>query len=1804
MTHLKQLGGKLLSLLLAFAMILALMPAVSLTASAEEPKYVLKADTPQFSSDGWTWDGQTLHFFGSGTYEVNSDYFSIESTNGGAAVIDISGALTVNFTAYTSTFINSSCALDIKGAGKITVSAAYGYNRLFKSGGDITYAGGAICTDSELYLFANINSFTMSQGHIDAPNAYIEARSHTIKNSYVAINSFNTSVNYSDVINIDRSFVDTQTLLTTDKFRGLSITLNNSVLRSAADSSEFELDDNDIKKPKFSKVTNSVVYLTKVADVVGLTLSTALTSQYVQKAVDGGYVFCNQLITDADLSGGNLNGKVNTKFAQLSGAFYWSATNDILRLDNLTLSGGVLFSAPFSLQLYDNAKANNAAIVILADKAEPIISIQKANNCTVVAINESASSNDITFQIYENVDKCNVYSTTDGIIYAGTPVLPTNNSYYVPNGTVNVFTYFDPSNYDRDSYSDFYGSITAKKITAGSNPLKFSSNICADVLEMDRDMAFNGSDAYSVSFGGVTGNGTIYFYNCDVVDFACEKVNGSWGLFDDEFGYDGGADRQLYIGRQVFNTLAADEAKKTYDALTLSKGSSATINVPLTLPFEQWIFRHEIYLYDEQNKPYVLGDVGLTADFVDVDGGSNSLNVVLKAGSNVTAGDYELCYIMNGKPINKGRYIPLTLSDSYSHTMEFGNDSSISWPYTDKKGNSQTFTGEDYEKNIEADTWTWYGKGDRENGYSKSTLVLNNGFNFTTTADYGISKTKQTTFNIVVNGSCTVNAAVGAIHSGQNVTLNINGADDNSTLSVNTGIVSDESLYISGVDIEANNVDSIIKASAQIKPLLQSAEETFLYDCKITANDRWEGKEVIKAPELKITRSVTLDLPASTINAGTTYIGELESVDNILNGLIGSAALTVEDSPYGEYSGVSSLKWKDAGFGMKLSTKPLEFTGTASDLIISDDTISEDGDYCLFSGKEYRLDLSKLIGVDISDCEITKNVVSGYSVKSELVDGTQYLIVTPGKNATGSTAKSTIGVVDSNRFYGSKMPLKLDVTLGRVVKADRIGFYCQGNYDINKQCYIPSATYKGNPLELKKDGYNYYYLVPSDEEIEITLIPADGYRFDSVSLGEWKYDGGVLKKYGLSPSGTYTVTTKGADVQLLMDINETTVQQYYNVDLADSLRQDVADGKIKSVTLTYSDGSVKVVDGTTVDDFPTYATKDKPVTVSIAVPTDSSGDPLIAVKSVNGVNANYNSDEQKYISGYFRIDKDTVITAEYEIPATSATVTVNCGEHGTVTPATAEYPIGTSVTLTVTPDEGYRVKSAQLDGNAVTLTNGAYTFTVTTDCVFAAEFEEIPAGSATVTVNCGEHGTVTPATADYAIGTSVTLTVTPDEGYRVKSAQLDGNAVTLTNGAYTFTVTADCVFAAEFEEIPAGSATVTVNCGEHGTVTPATADYAIGTSVTLTVTPDEGYRVKSAQLDGNAVTLTNGAYTFTVTADCVFAAEFEEIPAGSATVTVNCGEHGTVTPATADYAIGTSVTLTVTPDEGYRVKSAQLDGNAVTLTNGAYTFTVTADCVFSVEFQKKPTGGNSGGGSGRPSGRVNGDSTADDKLTINGKATDWSDLPKTITDLAKGSEVKIDLNGSYDVPADVIKAIADGKIKVTFVIDGFRSWLIDGADITAPAAENLRVITLGTLDTAGLRGTAGYKFSLSGTNNPATLTVSFNKEYAGKFANLYKVVDGKPVFTGVVKVGADGSAALHDMGGKGDYVIMLGEYSDLKGDADNNGVVDINDARITLRHYIKYEQVTNAEMADFDDNRDISIVDARAILRHAFGLSD
>ena len=350
--------------------------------------------------------------------------------------------------------------------------------------------------------------------------------------------------------------------------------------------------------------------------------------------------------------------------------------------------------------------------------------------------------------------------------------------------------------------------------------------------------------------------------------------------------------------------------------------------------------------------------------------------------------------------------------------------------------------------------------------------------------------------------------------------------------------------------------------------------------------------------------------------------------------------------------------------------------------------------------------------------------------------------------------------------------------------------------------------------------------------------------------------------------------------------------------------------------------------------------------------------------------------------------------------------------------------------------------------------------------------------------------------------------------------------------------------------------------------------------------------MKSAALDGNAVTLTNGTYTFTVTADCVFSAEFEEIPAGSATVTVKCGANGTVTPSTSEYPIGTEVTLTVTPDKGYQVKSAALDGKDVKLTDGKYTFTLTADCVFSAEFRKKSTGAGTGGH------RYADAETNDPDPILNGKPMSWSEIASDLSKLEENSKVDIDLNGSAIIPAEVLKQIKDKKISANLNITSYASWIIDGDRIKSDTAYADLSLPAGTSLLKGARGIAGYRFTTGGNNVDAKLRIKFKNEYAGKFANLYFIKDGGAEFISTAGIAEDGYVTLSGAAAKGEYVVMLCDYSDLPGDVNNDGVLNALDASAILNDIIGNTKCANALMGDFNIDGHISAKDASAILIH------
>ena len=110
-------------------------------------------------------------------------------------------------------------------------------------------------------------------------------------------------------------------------------------------------------------------------------------------------------------------------------------------------------------------------------------------------------------------------------------------------------------------------------------------------------------------------------------------------------------------------------------------------------------------------------------------------------------------------------------------------------------------------------------------------------------------------------------------------------------------------------------------------------------------------------------------------------------------------------------------------------------------------------------------------------------------------------------------------------------------------------------------------------------------------------------------------------------------------------------------------------------------------------------------------------------------------------------------------------------------------------------------------------------------------------------------------------------------------------------------------------------------------------------------------------------------------------------------------------------------------------------------------------------------------------------------------------------------------------------------------------------------------------------------------------------EHAGKFANLYKNVDGKLTFVTCAKLGADGKVILSGVSEKGDYLVMLCEFSDIPGDMNNDGIMDQKDAAAILKDIVGLEPGKNPLMADFNGDGAMDQKDASAILKRIVGIA-
>ena len=270
------------------------------------------------------------------------------------------------------------------------------------------------------------------------------------------------------------------------------------------------------------------------------------------------------------------------------------------------------------------------------------------------------------------------------------------------------------------------------------------------------------------------------------------------------------------------------------------------------------------------------------------------------------------------------------------------------------------------------------------------------------------------------------------------------------------------------------------------------------------------------------------------------------------------------------------------------------------------------------------------------------------------------------------------------------------------------------------------------------------------------------------------------------------------------------------------------------------------------------------------------------------------------------------------------------------------------------------------------------------------------------------------------------------------------------------------------------------------------------------------------------------------------------------------------------------------------------------ISGGPATYTTPEICtVCAYEISPRKSSGGSGGSSGG-SGKGSAEERKESLPSLNENEISWKEIAAMLEKLAPGSRVVIELNGNADVPEKIFAVMVKNSLTVEFVLDSTKSWVVDGAGLDAVSDADMSVLP-GKADKKKLRGTVGADLKISGMDITAGLKLNFRKQFAGHFANLYRLVNGELQFQKCARVGEDGSVTLPGADSQGEYVVMVCSCSDLPGDMNNDGVLNALDASAVLKYIVGTETAANTEVSDLNGDNTVNALDASVILKKVVG---
>ena len=225
------------------------------------------------------------------------------------------------------------------------------------------------------------------------------------------------------------------------------------------------------------------------------------------------------------------------------------------------------------------------------------------------------------------------------------------------------------------------------------------------------------------------------------------------------------------------------------------------------------------------------------------------------------------------------------------------------------------------------------------------------------------------------------------------------------------------------------------------------------------------------------------------------------------------------------------------------------------------------------------------------------------------------------------------------------------------------------------------------------------------------------------------------------------------------------------------------------------------------------------------------------------------------------VEKDSVYTIS---------ASVNDDSLGKITLEKTTGKVGEVVkfSIDITPGSNAYVKELKINGSNVDVTTREFTPRKGTNSVVATLAVNTPVvETGTVVIDTKiVNGTVTADKTSGNVGDTINLTITPDSGYEVDTVKANNVALTVKNNKASFTlVEGENLVTATFKAVGEQEKTGTVVIDErivNGKVTADKTGGVVGEIVTLTITPDSGFKLETLKANNLDLVVENNKASF------------------------------------------------------------------------------------------------------------------------------------------------------------------------------------------------------------------------------------------------------------------------------------------------------------------------------------------------------